>query len=71
MAEGKKSKGQGVGDYRHDEAKRKNNPPAGIAPACEVQERKTVRYDYDPHLDPRLEWSSKKEHTSFEVGAHP
>lgn len=21
-----------VGDYRHDEAKRKNNPPAGIAP---------------------------------------
>jgi len=30
MAKMKKSKGQGVGDYRRDEAKRKNNPPAGV-----------------------------------------
>ncbi|HDD53525.1 MAG TPA: site-specific DNA-methyltransferase, partial [Thermosulfidibacter takaii] len=62
-----KSKGQGVGDYRHEEAKRKNNPPAGIAPTYEVQERRATRYEYDPHLDPQLIWTGKTEHTSFEV----
>ncbi len=56
-----------VGDYRHDEAKRKNNPPAGIAPTYEVRERQAVSYSYDPHLDPQLIWAGKAEHTSFEV----
>ena len=57
-----------VGDYRHKEAKRKNNPPAGIAPTYEViRERKTCHYKYDPHLDPQLVWAGKAERTSFEV----
>ena len=56
-----------VGDYRHEEAKRKNNPPAGIAPTYEVRERRTQTYAYDPHLDPQLIWAGKAEHTSFEV----
>ncbi len=56
-----------VGDYRHDEAKRKNNPPAGIAPTYEVRERHATSYAYDPHLDPQLVWAGKAEHTSFEV----
>jgi adenine-specific DNA-methyltransferase len=56
-----------VGDYRHDEARRKNNPPAGIAPTYEVRERQTTSYSYDPHLDPQLQWAGKAEHTSFEV----
>lgn len=25
------------------------------------------KYDYDPHLDPQLNWAGKTEHTSFEV----
>jgi len=55
-----------VGDFRH-EARRTNNPPAGIAPTYEVRERKTTPYAYDAHLDPQLYWSGKAEHTSFEV----
>ncbi len=54
-------------DYRHKEAQRKNNPPAGIAPTYEVRERQTRQYAYDPHLDPQLIWAGKAEQTSFEV----
>lgn len=56
-----------VEDFRHAEAKRRNNPPAGIAPIYETHERQTVQYTYDPHLDPQLQWAGKTEHTSFEV----
>jgi adenine-specific DNA-methyltransferase len=42
-----------VEDYRHDEARRRNNPPAGIAPTYEARERQTQTYSYDPHLDPQ------------------
>jgi DNA modification methylase len=60
-----------VKDFRHAGARRKNNPPAGIAPTYEVRERQTVRYAYDPHLDPQLLWAGKAEHTSFEVDVVP
>lgn len=66
MVKKRKSQKQ-LGDYRHEEAKRKNNPPAGIAPTYEIRERQTTHYEYDPHLDPQLVWSGKAEHTSFEV----
>ena len=56
-----------VSDFRHPDAQRKNNPPAGIAPTYEVRERRTTRYAYDPHLDPQLVWAGKAEHTSFDV----
>ena len=56
-----------VGDYRHDEARRKNNPPSGIAPTYEVRERQVKNYTYDPHLDPQLQWAGKAEHTSVEL----
>jgi len=56
-----------VRDFRHAEARRKNNPPAGVAPTYEVRERQTRHYAYDPHLDPQLVWAGKAEHTSFEV----
>ena len=67
MAKKRKIKKDGVGDYRHEEARRKNNPPAGIAPTYEARERITQTYNYDPHLDPQLQWAGKAEHTSFEV----
>jgi len=57
----------GVRDFRYAEARRKNNPPAGIAPTYEVRERQTTRYAYDPHLDPQLQWAGKVEHTRFDV----
>jgi adenine-specific DNA-methyltransferase len=60
-----------VGDFRHPEAKRPNNPPAGIAPTYESRKRQTRQYAYDPHLDPQLIWAGKAEHTSFEVDVVP
>ncbi|MDZ7374564.1 MAG: DNA methyltransferase, partial [candidate division KSB1 bacterium] len=59
--------GTSVRDFRHEEARRKNNPPAGIAPTYEVRDRRTKQYSYDPHMDPQLVWAGKTEHTSFDV----
>jgi adenine-specific DNA-methyltransferase len=56
-----------VQDFRHEDARRKNNPPADIAPTYEAPERQVQAYAYDPHLDPQLQWAGKAEHTSFEV----
>lgn len=68
MPKGRKQTGSGsVGDYRHKQAKRKNNPPAGLAPTYAREERAAIRYEYDPHLDPQLVWAGKAEHTSFDV----
>jgi adenine-specific DNA-methyltransferase len=61
------SEANGVKDFRHDSAKRVNNPPASVAPTYESRERQTRQYAYDPHLDPQLVWAGKAEHTSFEV----
>ena len=41
-------------DYRHDDATRKNNPPAGIASHGQVHEKPRKEYAYNPHLPPRL-----------------
>ncbi len=41
-----------VVDYRHDCAKRKNNPPAGLAAQGRIAERPAEHYSYDPHLPP-------------------
>jgi adenine-specific DNA-methyltransferase len=65
------SKANGVKDFRHDAARRKNNPPAGIAPTYEVCKQGPTQYAYDPHLDPQLVWDGKAEHTSFEVAVVP
>ena len=59
--------GRSVEDFRHKEARRKNNPQAGAAPTYEIRDRKTTAYAYDPHLDPQLQWAGKAEHTSFAV----
>ncbi len=58
--------GEPTADYRHD-AKRKNNPPAGLIDLEKPPPQPTKKYAYDPHLDPQLQWSGKAEHTSFEV----
>ena len=43
-----------VQDYRHDDASRKNNPPAGIASHGRVHEQPKQEYAYNPHLPPSL-----------------
>lgn len=55
-----------VGDYRHEDSTRLNVPEAGIATQDRAV-RERVTYDYDPHLDPQLQWAGKAEHTSFNV----
>lgn len=52
--------------YTHDDKKRANNPPVGMAQHDKAAE--TVRtYAYDPHLDPTLQWAGKAEGMSFDV----
>ena len=41
-----------VKDYRHEEATRKNNPPAGIASHAKIRETPKREYAYNPHLPP-------------------
>jgi len=57
-----------VDDYRHDDATRLNNPEAGLA-RYETDKPPTKKYEYDPRIDPQLQWAGKAERTSFEVDA--
>jgi len=53
-----------IESYKHEYDARKNAVPVGLASYDTSKPRK---YEYDPHLDPQLIWSGKKEHTSIEV----
>lgn len=52
-------------DYRHD-TKRRNIPESGLA-TYEKESKQLKHYSYDPHLDPDLIWTGKKEHSSLEI----
>ncbi len=57
-----------IEQYDHAGKTRKNNPPVGLVTAdTEKADSDKKTYAYDPHIDPRLDWAGKKEHTSFEV----
>jgi adenine-specific DNA-methyltransferase len=56
-----------VKQYVHDEQKRLNNPPVGLVTAETDRLNGKIAYEFDPHLDPQLQWAGKKEGTSFEV----
>jgi adenine-specific DNA-methyltransferase len=45
---------QTVVDYRYDDEKRKNIPPAGLAAQGKIREKPKIRYAYNPHLPPIL-----------------
>ena len=66
MAKKPKTKKEDVDSYRHKDETRKNAVPVGLA-SYDTSKPKPRRYDCDPHLDPQLIWSGKKEHISFEV----
>ena len=50
----KKRRETEVKDYRHEDATRKNNPPAGIASHAKIRETPKREYAYNPHLPPVL-----------------
>ena len=52
--------------YTHDDKKRSNNPPVRMAQHDKTEE--TIKtYEFDPHLDPTLQWAGKAEGMSFSV----
>lgn len=54
--------------YGHKDKQRLNNPPVGLVDAhTDNGGQKKKTYQYDPHLDPQLQWAGKAEHTSFDV----
>jgi adenine-specific DNA-methyltransferase len=57
-----------VEDYEHSEAKRTNNPPAGLA-HLDREDTPTKTLEYDPHLDPQMVWAGKAERASVDVPA--
>ena len=56
-----------IENYEHAGKERANNPPVGLVTPATDQDSGQKTYDYDPHLDPQLQWAGKAEHTSFEV----
>ncbi len=71
MAKKKKKKKLAVSKpieiYKHKN-KRKNNPHVGgVTSKRESPKVKAKKYQYDPYLDPQLQWAGKAEWTSFEV----
>lgn len=64
-----KSSSRPIKQYEHLDQERVNNPHIGLVnESTDIeygQNKKT--YQYDPHLDPQLQWAGKAERTSFEV----
>ena len=56
-----------IEQYTHKDKKRPYNPPVGLVTPDTDKDLPKKKYSYDPHLDPQLIWSGKKENTSFEV----
>ena len=64
----KKKANKDIEQYDHAGKKRLNNPPVGlVSENTEPYSTAKKSYEYDPHLDPELQWAGKAEHTSFEV----
>ena len=64
----RKSPSKPIEQYDHADKERANNPPVGlVTPSSDPDRGEKRRYEYDPHLDPQLQWAGKAEHTSFEV----
>jgi len=57
-----------IEQYEHSKDKRSNIPHVGlVTPDSDPDTGEKKTYEYDPHLDPQLQWTGKKEHTSFDV----
>src|SRR2546428_11838350 len=56
-----------VKQYIFENQRRLNNPPVGLVTADTDHLNGKKTYQFDPHLDPQLNWAGKTEGTSFEV----
>ena len=57
-----------IEQYAHQDKERLNNPQIGLVTDKTDPDKGAKKlYQYDPHLDPQLQWAGKAEHTSFEV----
>ncbi|RJP82589.1 MAG: site-specific DNA-methyltransferase [Desulfobacteraceae bacterium] len=63
----KKATEKEVEQYTHNDKDRMNNPPVGLVTPDTDKDAGKKKYQYDPHLEPQLQWAGKAEHTSFEV----
>ena len=64
----KQNRKKQIEQYDHSDKERVNIPPVGlVTPKTDPDQGETKTYQYDPHLDPQLQWAGKTEHTSFEV----
>lgn len=64
----KKQTKKQIEQYEHSKDERANIPHVGlVTPASDPDTGAKKKYEYDPHLDPQLQWAGKAEHTSFEV----
>ncbi len=66
MAKKSRSKKSDIEAYKYEKDSRKNAVPVGLA-SYDTSKPKPKKYEYDPYLDPQLNWSGRAEHTSFEV----
>ena len=55
-----------IDDYKHS-GKRKNNPDVGLVSSVTDQNDKKKKYNFDPYLDPQLNWSGKEEKNELDV----
>jgi adenine-specific DNA-methyltransferase len=56
-----------IEQYEHKDKTRCNNPPVGLVRPETDPDGEKKTYQYDPHLDPQLQWAGKAEHTSFDI----
>ena len=59
--------GREIETYAHAGKERVNNPPVGLVTPDTDRDAGGRTWTHDPHLDPRLSWAGKAEHTSFDV----
>jgi adenine-specific DNA-methyltransferase len=64
----KKQNQKQIEQYEHSKDERANIPHVGlVTPDSDPDTGEKKKYQYNPHLDPQLQWAGKAEHTSFEV----
>jgi adenine-specific DNA-methyltransferase len=56
----KQSKKKKIEQYEHKRKRRLNNPPVGLVSPQTDQDAPKKKYKYDPHLDPQLNFDSKR-----------
>lgn len=56
-----------IDQYKHKDKTRLNNPQVGMVSQANDSELGKKKYSYDPHQDPSLVWTGKKEQSEVDV----